>query len=555
MRGVPHPLLGWLDVPHGDRGIRFAADDGSWDFTSYAELAVKVRAVAAALEPLQAGAGATVAVIMPTGLDLVAAIFGAWLAGAVVTVLVPPSLQPDDEYLSHISPILDAAGPALTICAAEHQALVGKATSSAVAMSDLAADAIVSGTPAGTSRSALDLAFLQFTSGSSGAPKGVRVTWGNLLDNLARIRQAIGWADGDAIASWLPLHHDMGFIGCLLFPVSAQGDLWLMRPDQFIRDPARWLECFDRRRATHSASPAFAFAYAARKVRPERLASLDLSGWKSVIVGADQVDPASLSRFTALAAAAGFSARTFQPAYGLAENTLLACAAPVGEDVRIVKPDWSQMRFGQRVSITQTRLLGPADPGPGWLPAHGLARDLRILDDNHDPLPDGYLGEIAIRGASVAAGYHKLASPAFASGELRTADAGFIIDGQLYVLGRMGDSIKVNGRSVYMEDLDARVCAATGLNPGRLCVVGTTHNGRTGVAVFAEVAPGPWQDAARAFLRTELGAGPDIAVIPGKSGLIKRTSSGKPRRRHMWLTWQGEPTAAQPARNAGQCAF
>jgi fatty-acyl-CoA synthase len=535
MPDMPHPLLSWLDTPRADRGVRFAEDDGTWSYTGYAELAARVRRVAAALRGQGVRKGDTVAVIMPTSVELVAAIFGVWHAEAAVTVLVPPSLQPDHEYLAHITPILNTATPVLTLCAPEHHVLIGKATGTATVLDAAGAGRTVR-QEGDCIRQADDVALLQFTSGSSGTPKGVRVTWGNLADNLERIGRALGWRDGHAMASWLPLHHDMGFIGCMLFPVSAQGELRLLRPDQFIRDPARWLECFDRGRATHSAAPSFAFAYMARKVKPERLAGLDLSGWQSAIVAAERVDAAALGRFAALVSDTGFCARTFQPAYGLAENTLLVCAAPVGEAMRLVLPDWSRTEFGQPVPIKETMEFGPVEPGAGWLAGHGRADDVLILDDDGEPLPDGCLGEIAVRGASVASGYHGLGARAIGAGELRTSDAGFLLDTQLYVLGRMGDSIKVNGRSVYMEDLDAKVAAATGLSPGRLCVVGATQAGRIGVAVIAEAEPGQWQDTARAFLRTELGTGPDIQIITGEPGLLKRTSSGKPRRRYMWQT-------------------
>jgi acyl-CoA synthetase (AMP-forming)/AMP-acid ligase II len=191
----------------------------------------------------------------------------------------------------------------------------------------------------------------------------------------------------------------------------------------------------------------------------------------------------------------------------------------------------------------QTTALGPGTVLPndqGWLTGHGPAAGVRILDDDGGPLPDGWLGEIAVRGKSVAAGYHGPGSRTFSSGELRTADAGFVLGGHLYVLGRMGDSIKVSGRSVFMEDLDARAAAVSGLSPDRLCVVGDTRGPRTGLAVFAEAEPGPWQEAVLRFLRAELGPGLEIEIITGRRGLLKRTTSGKPRRRHMWQALRGK---------------
>jgi len=560
--GAPHRLLGWLDAPRAGRGVRLAQDDGTWTRTSYAELAGRVRQVATALRDHGVRDGDTVAVIMPTSVELIAAIFGAWQARAVLTVVAPRSFESERECLARVTPVMAAAGPALVLCGPGERPLTEKAAPGVTVLeAGPRRDADHHGAghhgaghhgAGSAAREPSGLALLQFTSGSTSTPRGVRVTWGNLADNLERIGAAIGWRDGDAGASWLPIHHDMGFIGGLLFPVAAQSDLWLLRPDQFITDPARWLECFDSGRATHGAAPSFALGYAARKVKPERLAGLDLSGWRSVIVGAERVDAAALARFAALTSPAGFSGRAFQPAYGLAENTLLVCASPLGEPVRLARPDWSRTAFGQPVPVTETTEFAPVGPdagrlagqgwlagqgrlaGQGWLAGHGWADGVRILDDDGAPLPDGWLGEIAVSGASVTAGYHGLSSVTHRSGELRTADAGFVLGGQLYVLGRMGDSIKVSGRSVFMEDLDARVATASGLSPGRLCVVGATRGPRPGLAVFAEADPGPWQDAVLRFLRAELGTSLDIQIITGKRGLLKRTTSGKPRRRHMW---------------------
>ena len=550
MPGTAHRLLGWLAGPRADRGLRLAQDDGTWTRTSYAELAARVRQVGTALRERGVRDGDTVAIIMPTSAELVAAVFGTWLAGAVLTMAAPRSFESEQDYLARVTPLLAAAGPALILCGPGDQSLTEKA---APGVTVLEAGAYGAGAHEDTAgghsagvREPSALALLQFTSGSTTTPRGVRVTWGNLTDNLERIGAAIGWREGSAAASWLPLHHDMGLIGGLLFSVSAQSDLWLLRPEQFIADPARWLECFDRGRATHSAAPSFGLGYAARKVKPERLAGLDLSGWQSLIIGAERVDAAALARFAALTSTAGFRPRALQPAYGLAENTLLVCASGAGEAVRLARPDWARTAFGQPVPIVDTMEFAPPVPGAAqetvhdwraghdWLTGHGRPDGVRIVDDDGAPLPDGWLGEIAVSGASVAAGYHGPGSRTFGPGELRTADAGFVLGGQLYVLGRMGDSIKVSGRSIFMEDLDAKVAAAAGLSVGRLCVVGTTRGPRAGLAVFAEAEPGPWQGSVLRFLRAELGAEPDIKVVAGERGLIKRTTSGKPRRRHMW---------------------
>ncbi|MEO3786711.1 AMP-binding protein [Actinocorallia sp. B10E7] len=535
---MAHPLTAWLTDPRAGRGIGFADDSGGWTRVGYPELAADVRAAAAYLAARGAGPGTVVCVVMPSGRELVTTVFAAWAAGATVSLPVPQTVQPDAEYVARTAPVLRAAAPSVTVCGPEALRILGRAWHEAGEPGVLL--------PPGTAPEQGPVlepgepALLQFTSGSSGTPKGVRVTGENLAANFRHIRRTLDFGPDSSMASWLPLHHDMGLIGCLLFTVSEQADLSLMRPDQFMRDPVRWLECFGPGGATHTAAPSFAFGYAARRTAPERIKELDLSGWRSVIVGAEPVDVRALAAFLRFAAPAGFSARTFQPGYGLAEGTLLVTANPFRARVRVVRPAWAELTFGARVTIERESWLDEADGAEGWTAGHGLPAGgevtVRIVGEDGESLPDGHLGEIVVGGGSVADGYQDHPAPeTFVGGLLRTADAGFVHEGRLYVLGRMGDSLKVSARSVYMEDLEGRVAAAAGLAPGRVCVVGAPGAGRPGVAVIADEAPGPWVDAARGFLREELGPMPVVSVATGP---IRRTSSGKPRRRLMWSMLQ-----------------
>jgi acyl-CoA synthetase (AMP-forming)/AMP-acid ligase II len=392
------------------------------------------------------------------------------------------------------------------------------------------------------------VAALQFTSGSTRRPRGIQLSWDNIAANLAVLRRWTGWQDGDGAACWLPLNHDMGFIGCLL-PLSRQGDLWLMRPDQFIRDPLRWLSSLGPGRASHAAAPPFGYAYAARRVRPAQWAALDLSGWRTAIVGAEAIDPGVLRAFTAVAGPAGFDPAAFCPAYGLAENTVAVTAGARGGPGRVLRPDWQRLCFGEPVRVLETGGLtlapaaGSGNDGAaarddaGWLAGHGMPLPadgigVEIVDVEGAAVPPGTLGEIVVTGQSVAVGY---VDEAPFGGRVHSGDAGFVYDGELYVLGRMGDSLKLRARSVYVEDLEAKAQAAAGLS--RLALVSVTDGGRPGIAVFAESAPGDWTAHVTQALRGELGPEPEIVIIAGPRGLIRRTSSGKPRRREMWRLW------------------
>jgi fatty-acyl-CoA synthase len=540
-----HALTAWLADPRPDRGI-YLADPSGWRFVGYPELAAAALRVATALGAAKVRRDDVVCVLMPTGLPALSAIFGAWAAGATICPVVPPAFQPEEEYARHVATLFQQADPVLTITSEELAPLTATALASAGRRGS--PWLFREGEKETAPQQPAEVALLQFTSGSSSEPRGVRVSWENLTANLAVLERWADWRDGDALASWLPLHHDMGLIGCLFFPVARQANLWLMRPEQFIRDPGRWLECFTPGRATHSAAPSFAFRYAARRLPAERLSGLDLSHWRTVCVGAEPIDAAALESFLRFAEPAGFSPRTFLPSYGLAENTLAVTSPRRDVPARLLRPDWSRLRLGRPVTIAQQARLGgvPVSPGSGWLIGHGLPepRDciaVRIVDENGTTLPEGHLGEIVVSGTSVADGYHagrQGRSTRFLNGELYTGDAGFLHDSELYVLGRMGDSLTLRGRNVYVEDLDSKVARAAGLDPAKILVVSTMEQGQAGVAVFAEAVPGPWTDNVLRALREELGPEPALAIVTGRRGLIRRTSSGKPRRRHMWQLMQ-----------------
>ncbi|WP_119729025.1 AMP-binding protein [Thermomonospora amylolytica] len=530
-------LREWLDKPQADRGVHLATEDGGWEYRDYPALASAAKRTAAALIEAGVRPGDVVCVVLPTDFTCMETFFGVWAAGATVCLITPPLFQDGDDYVAHVAAILRQARPALTIASADLAGLIGRALEAAgiggepwePRQADHEADLRPTG----------ELALLQFTSGSSGEPRGVMVTWDNLEANRELIVRTADFQDGDEIASWLPLYHDMGLIGCFITPITRQGPLRLMRPDQFIRDPARWVRCFAT--AAHTAAPPFAYAYAARRIKPERLEGVDLSGWRTAIIGAEPIDPHALEAFAQLVEPFGFSRHSFKPAYGMAEATLLVTADNVARDPLAVRPDPQTLAFGEPVTVLERRPLGPESLGAksGWVVGTGTPEQdvpVVIVDDEGRELPPGHLGEIVVGGASACPGYYAGAegrSTRFAGGRVYTGDAGFFHDGQLFVLGRMGDSIKVRGRSVYVEDLEARVAEITGLGKGRIVMAGVPGAGTTGVALFAETGAAEWEPEVREFLRRRLGGDVRVTIVIG-SGLIQRTSSGKPRRRYMW---------------------
>ncbi|GAA2602268.1 AMP-binding protein [Actinomadura fulvescens] len=531
-------LRDWLDKPNPRRGVQLAGDDGGWEFRDYGELAAAARRTGAALMEAGVRPGDVVCMILPTDFTCIETYYGVWAAGATVCLVTPPLFQDGDDYVAHVAAILRQARPVLTVASGDLAPLAARAMEQAGVPGEpwepRQAEAEADVQPVG------ELALLQFTSGSSGAPRGVMVTWDNLEANAELIARSAGFAEQDTVASWLPLYHDMGLIGCFLTPIARQAQLKLMRPDHFIRDPARWIRCFAE--ARHTAAPPFAYAYVARRVKPEQLEGVDLSGWKTAIIGAEPIDPHSLEVFAELLEPFGFSRTAFKPAFGMAETTLLVTLDEAERDPLAVRPDNESLAFGQPVRILEQHELGPQSVGAktGWVVGCGTPQEdvpVTIVDDDGRELPEGCLGEIVVGGESACPGYYAGAegkSTRFADGKVFTGDAGFFHEGQLFVLGRMGDSIKVRGRSVYVEDLEAKIAEVTRLGKGRIVVTAVPGAGQKGLALFAETTDDSWAPGVREMLRRRLGDdGVEVTVVVG-TGLIQRTSSGKPRRRFMW---------------------
>jgi acyl-CoA synthetase (AMP-forming)/AMP-acid ligase II len=263
------------------------------------------------------------------------------------------------------------------------------------------------------------------------------------------------------------------------------------------------------------------------------------------ITGADRVNPRALSRFAELLAPYGFQSKTFAPAYGLAEATLVASISEREETPHAVRMNWGQLRHGEPVEILDRQPIGAAnefEDTAEWLvgcgePPSGVT--VQILGEDGEPLPTGWLGEIAVGGVSVVDGYEggDAGGPSsfLSDGTIRTGDAGFVSSGELYVIGRLGDAIKVRGRSIFAEDLEARLTEGVDeIRPGRgVVLTGMTAAGPSIVGI-AEVDPGPWMEQAEQQLGRGLGGDVAVFVLSVPASTIERTSSGKPRRRVMW---------------------
>lgn len=534
----------WLAAPAGQAGIHLAGEADGWDYRSYAELAEQTWSIAALMRQHGMGSGDGACVIMPTGFPCVAAFYAVWACGGVFTPVAPPMFGDLDQIIAHIAAILSQAEPRLVVTSTEFEQFVRQAATAAGRADEplvIDASTLRPCPPEQREFGAPDeCALLQFTSGSTAAPRGVRVSWHNLAGNIAMISRLIEWHEGEAMVSWLPLYHDMGLVGAFLTTVTNQGDLYLMRPDQFVREPARWLRAMAH--AQHSPSPSFALGYVAHRVSPEEIADLDLSGWRTLAVGSEPVEVADLQSFANLTGPLGFSMSAYTLAYGLAESTLMVTSSARHRPITALRIDTPTLRYGAPVTILERELLDDAHrvDGAGWITGLGYSTPesaVTVVDEDGNELPDGTLGEMVVVGDSVALGYSAAsdgASTRIIDGRLYSGDAGFLHRGEVFVLGRMGSSLKVRGRSVFMEDIESRVAQETGLTKGKLAAVAISEPGEQGIALFAESKPGDWISQARSIIRGELGPAQTVTIVTGPRGIIRRTSSGKPRRRYMW---------------------
>lgn len=573
-RMAPHAdpardVVGWIDAPGDGVELVLARDDGGWDHVPGTDLAAGIRRLSHRLTTLLDGRpDHPVGVLAHSGLAAVTAYWAVLDSGAALVPLAPPGIGDAAETVERVAGILRVADCPVLVTTPDVEEAARAAIERShrdvalvvVSEDDLIADRTLghNDAPPAAPAERGELALVQFTSGSTGDPRGVPVTWASLAHNTAAINAHFGLRPDDSFASWIPLHHDMGLVGILLASFPAGASLTLLRPDQFLRSPRRWLEAMTW--STITASPSFGLGYAARRLTSDSVADLDLSRWRCTAVGSEPVRFRDVGPFLDLVEPLGMRREGLIPAYGLAETTLMACAHREGEPltaVRLATPP----RPGLPVDIAEA--WGGDGPVPTEDAEGRWSVDLgrpdadtvvEILGPDGIRLDDGRFGEIAVRGPSVSAGYRGSGASdsgsdreegrtRFVDGRLLTGDGGMLLGGRLHVLGRLGTAVSVAGRTVLMEDVDAAVSSSLGLAGGRLAAVSLTESEPPVVALVIEVAltgddpgsvgvrPDPVVDPARRVVRAVVGDDARVAVVTAPRGAVTRTSSGKPRRR------------------------
>ena len=510
---------------------------------TFAELVNRAEHFAAGLVNRGLEPGQAAALMLPTGLDYLAAFLGVQMAGGIPVPIYPPARpgQLEDHVGRHAGILANAAarmfvtfGPALGVSKLLTARVPGLGSVVDVAALD--------GDGRFRDRPPLDessTAFIQYTSGSTGDPKGVVLSHGDVLASLRAMAAALGATPRDVFVSWLPLYHDMGLIGGWMGSLYYGFPLVLMSPLDFLARPARWLEAVHRHRGTLSGGPNFAYELCVRRVEPDQIEGLDLSSWRIAFNGAEPVSPHTMDRFTAKFAPHGFAGNAITPVYGLAEATLGVAFTPIGRGPRVETVDADAIaRRAEAVPLSGgspehvRRFVSCGPPIPGF--------EVRIVDDRGTEQRERIEGAIEFRGPSTTAGYYRnpAANRALFDGEwLRSGDRGYIAGGELYVTGRDKDLIVRAGRNLYPYDLEAAVGEIDGVRKGCVAVFASSDPGAgterlVVVAETREEDPECRREIVDAITRTAaalLGGGPDEIFLAPPHGVLK-TSSGKIRR-------------------------
>jgi fatty-acyl-CoA synthase len=550
-----------------DRGYTHIVDEKKpSEFVSYADMWRRASRVAAALQERGLRKGDRLGLILPDSSQFIDAIYGAMIAGIVPVPVYPPmNLGQLDGYLLNTAHILGRAGCKLVLTDDRVRPILGKILDAAPSiraietMARLVAGVGADATPRAVDVFPTDIAFLQFTSGSTARPKGVTLTHENLVANM----EAIGGASGISINpdslgfSWLPLYHDMGLIGFVFTPVhnKAKG-VHFMSPLMFLKRPSSWLKGISQARANVTFAPNFAYGLAVSRVKPEEVLGVDLSCLHVAGCGAEPIQFGTLRAFADRYRDHGFRSSAFLPCYGMAEHSLAVTFIGITEDLTADRVDTEAMARGEATPAAAdqtenvTEVVSCGRPFPG--------HELRIVDEKGQVLGERRVGEIVLKGPSVMVGYFEdddATRDALRDGWLHSGDLGYLANGELYVCGRIKDLIIVNGRNYYPQDLEWLASQVDGVRKGNVVAFGLTDPAddaaRERVIVCAEVRAEEESERIRKDITEKVATGlglkvDELLLLP--PGSLPKTSSGKLQRRKTKQLFLD----ATLAKNAGQ---
>ena len=535
-------VLDWHVAQHAERPhICFYSGNDETETITYAQLKTRALAVASGLVERGLAPGQTIAIMLPTCLEFFYSFYGTLIAGGVPVPIYPPArLSQIEDHMRRQSAILDSAQATLLITVPEAKLVARYLRAKVPSLREIVTAAELERTtpPPLIGLRAGDTAFLQYTSGSTGNPKGVVLTHANLLANIRAWGQAVEISADDVCVSWLPLYHDMGLIGAWLGNLYHGGLLVLMSPLDFLARPERWLQRIHRHRATITAAPNFAFELCLRRIKDADLAGVDLSSWRLCANGAEPVSPDTITRFAERFAAYGFPPGAMAPVYGLAECTVGVAVPPLNR-----KPIIDRVARDIYIRTGRAEPAGPEEPHPLRFIACGRplpGHEIRVVDAHGAVLGERMAGQLQFRGPSSTSGYFRNpqeTAKLFDGEWLNTGDVAYIAEGDLYLTSRVKDMIIRGGHNLYPYELEEAVGNLPGVRKGCVAVVGVADTA-SGTERLVVVAESRERDAAarEELIRkinaaaVEIIGGPADDVVLAPAYAVLKTSSGKIRR-------------------------
>ncbi len=524
-----------------DRGITVIAEDemAPKQRHSYRELDEQAQKLARGLVENGVKKGDRVLLVL-SGAEFVVSFFGTLYAGAIPVPSYPPAMMERVEAsLSRIGYQARHSGAVLCITSASHRSLLGGLAYDCPELREIrVADTLFSsnGDIALPEPSTSDTAFIQYTSGSTGDPRGVVVTHANACANIRGLGLAVEVTDDDSFVSWLPLYHDMGLVCAMLFSVYHAIPITLMTPATFLSRPGRWLRAISDARATITASPNFGYGLCTRRVSEEERAGLDLSSLRVCINGAETVNVRTVDAFNRMYAENGLRDDAMLPAYGMAECVVAAAFPKPGRTLRTIKVDRDALANG---NVALSDAPEAAEIVAHGRPIHGHA--LMIVDEEGTPLGQDKVGHILFTGPSLMKGYYEDNAATFtaiAGGWLRTGDLGFFHDGELYLSGRAKDIIIVRGKNYCAEDIEQIVERVPGVRLGGCVAFGVYDDERAVDRVVVVCETRSENDLERGTIKETVARAvgdacglsvDEVVLVPPST--IPKTSSGKRQRR------------------------
>jgi len=540
----------------GRRGLNFHDARGTLARAyTFAELREDAIAHARRFITLGIKPGDRIAMVAETGTDFAACFFGAVYAGAwPVPLPLPTSFGGRSSYVDQLSVQLKSCDAGLLIYPEELaefcDAAAAKAGVASRAWETL--DVVEQATAELPNAKSDDIAYLQYSSGSTRFPHGVAVTHQALLDNLHSHGFGLKVEQGDRVISWLPWYHDMGLVGCFLSPIAMQMSVDYLKTEDFARRPLAWLDMVTRNPGTSlSYSPTFGYDICSRRMSSQTRAEdrFDLSRWRIAGNGADMIRPDVMQSFVDCFAAAGFQASSFCPSYGLAEATLAVSLMPPGEGIRLELVEENELSGG--VADEEDRPRRYRAVVNCGRPVAGM--EIEIRGNEGEALPDRGIGRVFVRGTSVMHSYFRDEESTRAclsdDGWLDTGDMGYMSKGYIFIVGRAKDMIIINGRNHWPQDIEWAVEQLPGFKSGDIAafaITGPSGEETPAVLVHCRVSDakerGRLRDEIRERVRAITGITPVVELVPPRT--LPRTSSGKLSRtkaRNLYLSGEIQP--------------